>query len=217
MAMNHCCLLRKQQKFAVAGISEFLQTPSANSGSEPGNFIGSNYRQLTLYRLLEALAESLTRDFRFLVEKCGRSDRKKTRLQVASATCGLIQVVATMPRCEQARLGSQRKSRSLQRSAFSFTFLMATNHLLFAPQTAKVCGSTDFIFPQTPSANSGSEPSNFSSLFIYTFPYPPPTPLTASQLSRCGSITLAFCHHTVVSFIALASLRYPRRPPRGDL
>ena len=112
--------LSKQQKFAVAGISEFVQTPPANSGSEPGNFIGSNYRRLILNMQLEALAESLTRDFRFLGEKCGRSDRKKTRLQVASATCGLIQVVATMPRCEQARLEIQIKSRSLQRSAFYF-------------------------------------------------------------------------------------------------
>ena len=73
----------KQQKFAVAGISEFLQTPSANSGSEPGNFIGSNYRRLKLYRQLEALAESLTRAFRFLVEKRGRPDREKTRPQDA--------------------------------------------------------------------------------------------------------------------------------------
>jgi hypothetical protein len=55
--------------------------------------LGSNQLQPILNSLFAASAASLTRDFRFLVEKCGRLDRKKTRLQVASATCGLIQVV----------------------------------------------------------------------------------------------------------------------------
>ena len=35
MAMNHCCLLSKQQEFAVVGIFEFVQISSANIGSEP--------------------------------------------------------------------------------------------------------------------------------------------------------------------------------------
>ena len=52
------------------------------------NMLRLNLRRFILNSQLEALAESLTRDFRFLAEKCGRSDRKKTRLQVALRLVG---------------------------------------------------------------------------------------------------------------------------------
>jgi hypothetical protein len=35
---------------------------------------------------------------------------------------------------------------------------MATNHCCLPKQTAKVCGSANYIIPQTSSANGGSEP-----------------------------------------------------------
>ena len=82
---------RKQQKFAVVGIYKSAQTSSANGGSEPS----TRYHQLqpNFNSMFVALAESLTRAFRFLEEKCGRSDRKEMRLQVASATCGFMQFI----------------------------------------------------------------------------------------------------------------------------
>ena len=76
MAMNHWCLHRKHQEFAVVGTSKSAHSSSANGGSEPSNLLLPNMQ-------LEALAESLTRAFRFLVEKRGRPDREKTRLQDA--------------------------------------------------------------------------------------------------------------------------------------
>ena len=121
--MNH--LLFAKQTAKVCGSSNYILplTSSANGGSEPSIrlvffcclcFLFSVQWRLILSRQLEALAESLTRVARFFEEKCGRSDRKETRCNVdRRATCMLIQVVATMPRCEQARLGSQKRNQGI--------------------------------------------------------------------------------------------------------
>ena len=79
--MNHWCLHRKHQEFAVVDTSKSEQASSANIGSEPSTLFAP--LQHILSSQLAALAASLTCVFRFLAEKCGRSDRKKTQLQVA--------------------------------------------------------------------------------------------------------------------------------------
>ena len=98
-----CCLLRKQQKFAVAGIFESAQSSSANGGSEPSICLGlfcwlppcrsqTNYN-LYLTVCLRLTAASLTAYSRCRLRHEVPWTSREYALLTPQASTGLIQVV----------------------------------------------------------------------------------------------------------------------------